>query len=233
MKIAISGTYSTGKTTTALALSYITGYNITTASTMRELLPQMFPGKSLEKCNSAEISQLVFTRIIERIKSESGHSFISDGCPFQELSYSIARLKYGFNPNLSKASMFYKKMINYKSYKVFESIINNIVETLVYYVDNTYDFIVHLPLEIPLDKDGHRPVNEQFREYADSIQQELYKKINIPVINVSGSIKDRIEVICLNLNIATALDIEELIEKARLDCYKKYNSIAFENQQAQ
>jgi hypothetical protein len=229
MRIAISGTYSTGKTTTALALSYITGYALTTASTMRELLPQMIPGKSLEECNPSEILQLVLTRIIERSNSESGYSFISDGCPFQELSYSIARLKYGFNPNLSRTRFFYKRITNYRSYKVFESIIRNIEDALVRYVESTYDYIVHLPLELPLANDGHRPVNEEFRKYADDIQQELYKKTKIPIIKVSGSIKNRIEVLCLTLNIETKSDMEKIIEKAKSDCFKKYNSIALEN----
>ena len=39
MRVAISGTYSTGKTTIALALSYVTGVPFSFARTMREILP--------------------------------------------------------------------------------------------------------------------------------------------------------------------------------------------------
>lgn len=45
MNLAISGTYSSGKTTTTLALAYLTGIPRTHAKTMREILPDALPGK--------------------------------------------------------------------------------------------------------------------------------------------------------------------------------------------
>mgnify|MGYP007007859318 CR=1 FL=1 len=50
LRIAISGTYSTGKTTSSYALRYLTGIPRTHAQTMREILPIILPGKSLEEC---------------------------------------------------------------------------------------------------------------------------------------------------------------------------------------
>ncbi|MBJ6941930.1 AAA family ATPase, partial [Vibrio cholerae] len=47
MKIAISGTYSTGKTTLTEALSIATQVPRTQARTMREILPDAVPGKTL------------------------------------------------------------------------------------------------------------------------------------------------------------------------------------------
>ncbi len=228
MKIAISGTYSTGKTTTALALSYLTDIKLTSASTMRELLPQMLPGKRLDECSTDEILQLVLTRIIERCNTESGNMFIADGCAFQEFSYSIARLKYGINPNLSEIGLIYNKLTKFKSYSVFESIIKSIEDTLVNYINSTYDYVIHLPLEIPLDQDGHRPVNENFRRYSETILEDMYQRLTIPVIIVSGSIKNRIETILNRLNIETKYNIDQMIEKAKIDCNKKYNSKALE-----
>ena len=49
MKLAISGTYSTGKTTTTLALAFYTGLPRTHAKTMREILPIALPGKRLDQ----------------------------------------------------------------------------------------------------------------------------------------------------------------------------------------
>lgn len=43
-KIVISGTYCTGKTTITLALEKATGIPATHALTMREILPDLFPG---------------------------------------------------------------------------------------------------------------------------------------------------------------------------------------------
>ncbi len=66
MKIAISGTYSTGKTTTSYALSHLTGIPRTHAKTMRELLPDVAPGRRLEDCGVPELIQLGILRFSER-----------------------------------------------------------------------------------------------------------------------------------------------------------------------
>jgi broad-specificity NMP kinase len=70
MKIAVSGSCSTGKTTTTIALSLLTGIEMIHARTMREILPAVFPGKRLEECNPGEIVELIFTRLQERIVEE-------------------------------------------------------------------------------------------------------------------------------------------------------------------
>ena len=49
MKIAISGTYSSGKTLTSYALAHYVDIPRTRARTMRELLPFAVPGKTLEQ----------------------------------------------------------------------------------------------------------------------------------------------------------------------------------------
>jgi hypothetical protein len=97
MRIAISGTYSTGKTTLSLALSYLTEIPITRARTMREILPDAFPGYSLEQCGSSELIELGMRRFTERVRAEMqrGDSFISDGCSLQEWLYGSTRLKTG------------------------------------------------------------------------------------------------------------------------------------------
>ncbi|MDJ0396712.1 AAA family ATPase [Rhodococcus sp. G-MC3] len=87
--IAISGTYSSGKTTTAYALAHYLAIPRIRARTMRELLPEAVPGKTLEQCNAAEIIQLIVCRHTERVMHESHHSvgFISDGSSLQEWIY--------------------------------------------------------------------------------------------------------------------------------------------------
>lgn len=100
MRIAISGTYSTGKTTLSLALSCLTDIPVTRARTMREILPEAFPDYTLEQCGSSELIELGMRRFLERVRAEikTGVSFFSDGCPLQEWIYGSTRLKTGFNP---------------------------------------------------------------------------------------------------------------------------------------
>ena len=69
MRIAISGTYSTGKTTLSVALGFLTGIPVTCARTMREILPVAFPGYSLEQCNSIQLMALGMRRFVERVQA--------------------------------------------------------------------------------------------------------------------------------------------------------------------
>ncbi len=101
MKLAISGTYSSGKTLTSYALSHYVDIPRTRARTMRELLPFAVPGKTLEQCNGSELIQLIVRRHVERCVHESHLSkgFVSDGSSLQEWLYGSVRVIVGINPN--------------------------------------------------------------------------------------------------------------------------------------
>ena len=81
MRLGISGTYSSGKTLTSIALSEYTGIPRTRAKTMREILPEAAPGKTLEECTSAELLQMIVVRHVARALHERNlwEGFISDG----------------------------------------------------------------------------------------------------------------------------------------------------------
>ena len=70
-RIVISGTYSSGKTTTTNELSRLTGIPCAVARGMREILPETFPGKRLEECSPSELVQLGLIRFAERKVLES------------------------------------------------------------------------------------------------------------------------------------------------------------------
>jgi len=101
MRLAISGTYSSGKTFTTIALAHLTGIPRSAAKTMRELLPISVPGKTLEECSAAEILMLITRRNTERAVNEShlGDTFISDGSSLHEWVYGTVRVLVGINPN--------------------------------------------------------------------------------------------------------------------------------------
>ena len=71
MRLAISGTYCTGKTTTSIALAHLTGIPRTHAKTMREILPEAFPGKTLEECTGPELFELGIRRYVQRADRKS------------------------------------------------------------------------------------------------------------------------------------------------------------------
>lgn len=97
MKIAISGTYSTGKTTLTEALAIATQVPRTQARTMREILPDAVPGKTLEQCNPAELLNLGLSRLSERVVNEErcGDRFFSDGSCLHEWVYGLRAWKLG------------------------------------------------------------------------------------------------------------------------------------------
>ena len=71
MKLAISGTYSSGKTRTVMALSHYTGIPRTLALTIREIMPEAVPGKRLAEVTPAEFLQLMMRRHVGRAVHEA------------------------------------------------------------------------------------------------------------------------------------------------------------------
>lgn len=230
MRIAISGTYSTGKTTTALALSFLTGIKTTHARTMREILPDTFPGKRLEKCNFHELIELGMRRFSERIIAENNmkESFISDGCPLQEWIYGTTRMITGLNPseNLWKIK-FHKKLFSHE-WNIFENCISAFGDTVKKYTANHYDVIIHLPVEFPFVTDGHRPTSEIFRNESDKLLCKIYKELDIDIIEVKGNLEQRLEKIVKELNLNTITKIEDAITKANTERKNKFDSIKLE-----
>ncbi|YCH07456.1 hypothetical protein ACTAQJ_20585 [Arthrobacter sp. alpha11c] len=51
---------------------------------------------------------------------------------------------------------------------------------------------MHLKNELPLSADGHRPVNDQFRNMSDEILQHTMDELGIPFHVVSGSVEERL-----------------------------------------
>lgn len=230
MKMAISGTYSTGKTTTTLALSYLTGIPMTHASTMREILPVAFPGKRLESCLPNELMELGIRRFFERCSAECQYNnhFISDGCAFQEWIYGTTRIKYGLNPNEHPLKVAMNKLINKTSYDIFQKTIEAFGHISKQYVKNNYDVIIHLPVEFPFSPDGHRPVKEKFRNESEKLLLRTYDEWQIKPLFVSGNLEQRLQRIIEMLNLPQQISLDQAINKALSTKAKTFDSVRLE-----
>ncbi|MGW4647590.1 AAA family ATPase [Kitasatospora sp. NPDC004289] len=217
MRIAISGTYSSGKTFTSYALAHLTGIPRTRARTMRELLPEAVPGKTLEQCTAAELVQLIVRRHSERAVFESrfGDAFISDGTSLQEWIYGSVRVIVGINPNASLHLGELESVDRTPEIKVFDEVMAQLGVYFKQHVQQTYDVFVHLPNELALAKDGHRPVNERFRSMADERLLEMAAELGIPAHIVGGTIPERLERILEVFGLQPKMGIEEAIELAQ------------------
>lgn len=226
MKIAVCGTYSSGKTTTSLALSYLTGIEMTHALTMREILPKLFPGKKLEHCTPEEVLELIFQRFIDRIANEVKYSknFISDGASIQEWAYCKPRVLYGMNP--AETQIQDPEILS--SLETFGKTIDAYGKIVKKYAMKHYDVFIHLPVEFSLVPDGHRPVSEGFRKCCDELLRQAYSELDIPVIEAHGDIAQRLIGITQKLNIPCVMDVFQAVELATKEVKERFHNVKLE-----
>ena len=211
MRIAISGTYCTGKTTTALALSLASGIPLTHARTMRELLPETFPGKTLRQCRFHELMVLGMKRFEERITAEAalnGH-FVADGCSLQEWLYGSTRLITGADPAENPWLMQVKKMLHPIEWKLFRYQIRSFEAVVKAYAKTHYDRFFHLPLEFAFVADGHRPTSERFRNASEERLLQAYADTGITATVVGGTLEERVAQLLHHLSLPAVMPISE------------------------
>jgi nicotinamide riboside kinase len=213
----MSGTYSTGKTTTAEALSLWVGLPRTHAQTMREILPEVFPGKALEDCNFAELFQLGIVRFTERAVRESGMtgSFVSDGSSLHEWVYGKARMIVGINPNDNALQRTLRAAMVLPYKKILVDINEALGAVVKRHAKKSYDEFIHLPVEFPLVKDGHRPVSEEFRALSDRLLVKILDELGIPYHVVSGTLEQRLTRIAAIYGFAPVMPLDQAITQAR------------------
>lgn len=219
MRLGISGTYSSGKTITAMALSHYTGIPRTRAKTMREILPDAAPGKTLDECTAAELLQMIVVRHVDRAVHESrlASGFISDGSSLQEWIYGSVRVIVGINPNDSIHLSDLESVEKTPELAFFENVMAELGKAMKRHVKATFDAFVHLPNELPLAKDGHRPVNERFRALSDESLMRTVRELDIPRHIVGGDLAERLDRIVTVFGFPTVMDVHEAIDVAQTE----------------
>ncbi|WP_416047638.1 ATP-binding protein [Cupriavidus basilensis] len=194
MRIVISGTYSTGKSTTTDALGYLTGMPRTNARTMREIMPEALPGKVLEQCSIPELMELCLWRFKERVVSEHlcGDTYISDGSCLHEWIYARGRLIAGINPANGPVTRGLRKLLGLRYRPTHEHIFERLMHAVEAHARASYEEVIHLPIEFPMTDDGHRPVSEAFRRMTERMLLERLQALGIPCRVVGGSIEQRL-----------------------------------------
>ncbi|WP_026239802.1 AAA family ATPase [Parafrankia discariae] len=216
MRLGISGTYSAGKTVTAMALSHFTGIPRTRAMTMREILPEAAPGKTLEQCTAAELLQMIVVRHVDRAVHESRlwDGFVSDGSSLQEWIYGSVRVTVGINPNASLHLRDLETVERTPEIEFFESVMSQLGNAFKRHVKSTFDAFVHLPNELPLTTDGHRPVNERFRSMSDELLMRTLTELAIPYHVVGGSLPERLDTIAEIFAFPRVMEVDRAVSRA-------------------
>ncbi|WP_099369414.1 ATP-binding protein [Sphingobacterium sp. 1.A.5] len=229
-RIVISGTYCTGKTTLSMALSQATGIPSTHAPTMREILPDLFPGKNLKQCSYPELLRLGMERFKNRLEAEirltSG--FISDGCPIQEWLYGSTRLITGAYPDENEWTMLWKKIKNYRQFRDFELLLKGFEGMARTYTKNSYEIFFHLPVEFPFVEDGHRPTSERFRKVSEERLLACYNELGILPIIVSGTMHERLAHMLNHLKLQPLITLDQAIQQAITLKERNFDAITLE-----
>lgn len=169
MRIGITGTHSTGKTTLVEALRtepYFSDYfyDINVTRWVRSL------GLPINE-DTVDSSQEI--NMIKRIAHLNSYDkIISDRTILDVFAYSRA------GKNISSRSLKYQ-----------EDLINRNI--------SKYDILFYLPMEIPVADDGVRTIDPVYREQIDNYIVELLKthekKNNLTVVKLTGSVRNRIQ----------------------------------------
>ncbi len=222
MKLAVSGTYSSGKTRTVMALSHYTGIPRTLAKAIREIIPDAVPGKKLAECTPAEFLQLMMRRHVGRAVHESllGDELISDGSSLQEWLYGAARVIHGMNPNETATSGGVVTGKSDAEMLFFEKVVAQFGHAFKQHVKTTFDAFVHLRHELPITDDGHRPMNAQFRATIDEMLLATLDELKIPYHVVGGGFAERLTAIVGLYDLPTVMGTDEAIALAHEDYAK-------------
>lgn len=216
LRLAISGTFGVGKTTTAEALAIATGIPRTHALTSREILADLVPGKTVQELSSRELLLLGLRRLEERIHNEAAipGSFVSDGSVIHEWIYGEARLQVGINPSAGALLRVATAVLGlpyrrfYRDYMhAYGTIVKNRATRL-------YDAFVHLPVEFAMEQDGHRPVSEPFRQLSDHLLIDTLDKLGIRYDVVGGTVAERVEQILALHHLPVVVPVDEAINLA-------------------
>jgi hypothetical protein len=215
LKLAISGTYSSGKSTTTEALSIATGIPRTHAMTSREILIDLIPGKTVMELNGMELIKLMMRRFEERVHNESGPGpFISDGGVFHEWVYLEARMRIGINPGAPAWFQTIKKLTGVPVKHFYQGYAQALGDVTRRRARHLYDAYVHLPVEFDMHKDGHRPVSEPFRRLSDQLLIDTISQMNKPHHIVGGCVEDRLNKIIDLFDMPVVVPIPEAIAAA-------------------
>jgi hypothetical protein len=212
MRLAVSGTYSSGKTTVAVGLEILTGIPRTQAKTMREILPYAVPGKRLEECDAGELVELGLRRLVDRVARESQlpGDFISDGSSLHEWVYGKVRVRFGLNPEGALPADEPPQIEN----GFFEQVIDHMGAVMKDHAVRSYDAFVHLPIEFPLVADGHRPISEGFRRLSDELLLATLEQLGIRYDLVGGTIEQRLDTIARIHGLPRLMPVEEAARTA-------------------
>ncbi|MFE9256593.1 AAA family ATPase [Streptomyces sp. NPDC006879] len=218
MRLSISGTYGSGKTSTVTALSYFTGIPYAPVKAIREILPDAVPGKRLTQVTPAEYLQVAVRRHTHRAVNEArlGAQYLADGSSLQDWIYAAARVEFGMDPGRPGAG----PDPDSADMRFFAAVTEQLGHAFKQHVRESFDAFVHLrrpPGPIRPGSGHHRPMNEEFRSYCDDMLLRTLDELKIPCLVVDGPIPGRLEQITDHYELSPVRSLDQALQLARAD----------------
>ena len=219
IRLVISVSYSTGKTTTATALSIATGIPLINSLSAREILTEIYPGRRFQDMNATELMALGLKRFEERIREEAilykeNTCFITDGSVLNEWIYGTVRMKVGLNPGSKLFHRIAKAVLGIPGRSFYKKYMDAYGQVAKIHSKQWYTDVVHLPVEFSMSADGHRPVSEKYRILSDEEIQKGFISIGKKTQLVSGNQIERLKKIIKLYNLPVIIPIEEAVQQA-------------------
>jgi hypothetical protein len=144
-------------------------------------------------------------------------NFLSDGSSLQEWIYGSGRVRFGMNPTEVLDGREIPASELTEEMRFFEAVVLQYGHAFRQNVKATFDAYVHLRNEHPVFDDGHRPMNEGFREYCDEMLLATLVELDIPHHVIGGTMRERLEKIVELFGLPTVMPLEDAIERTNDD----------------
>lgn len=167
MKIAVDGSFSTGKTTLFTELV--------------KLYPDIYP---IEEVSRVLLAEYGFSSISE-LQGDNKTKFEQDLIDRQIM---LELRSKDFIVDLSLiANLAYKTNVKRVDEALASKVSNFIADR------GNYDLVFYIPIEFDLVKDGLRHEDEEFRKFIDQEIKNIHIKYSVSPIILSGDISQRLE----------------------------------------
>ncbi|MFC6355589.1 ATP/GTP-binding protein [Luethyella okanaganae] len=228
-RVVVSGTYSTGKTTTATALSKATGIPLVRALSAREILTSLYPGRKFHHMSAEELLALGLRRLEERLKAETelyDEGFISDGSVLNEWAYAAVRTRIGLNPGAPVLQQIVKAAWTIPSLPFLKRYVRAYGVMARLHARETYTDVVHLPVEFDMASDGHRPVSERYRTLSDRDLHGEFTALGLKVHTVRSTIEARVQTIIDTLGLPHVCPVDKAVFDAKEEIAQSREAVA-------
>lgn len=219
-KIAITGTFATGKTMVSLILSHLTGF--------QHLMPQTdFETERILKLSSENKDTFYSNfmaciyKLSDRLRNEAlaVNNFISDGCLLNEIAYLKAFHEVMFQQSVSS-----------KKFKEQQLMIESIENTVNYFFNQRYDHLILLSFD-PKTSPNQFPVNPTIRlRYNDYLVAMMQNVGQVYKTYLIQDLEQSINQIAKEINLECKISAREAIFRAHTNLHQvntQLNKIEF------